>query len=85
MLSKVWLPVGVVGDGQPRQPGAIIIHDVAGAVSRSHDLQGVQQRPISGGDTAGEWAELEPPTPPMARVGNLPNLYSNSNMYESGN
>lgn len=53
--GQVWLPVGVVGDGQPRQPGAVIIHDVAGAVCRPDDLQGAQRRPISGGEAAGEW------------------------------
>lgn len=39
MLSEVWLPVRVVGDNEPRQPGAVIIHNVAGAVSWPHDLQ----------------------------------------------
>lgn len=58
VLSQVRLPVCVVGDGEPRQPGTVIIHDVAGAVSRSHDLQGAQQGPIYVCDAAGERAEL---------------------------
>lgn len=46
VLLDMWLPVGVISDAQPRQPGSVIIHDVAGAVSWPHNLQGAQQRPI---------------------------------------
>lgn len=58
-LSQMWLPVGVVGDSEPRQSCAIIIHDVARAVGWSHDLQGAQQKPIRGRHSPGKWAELE--------------------------
>lgn len=32
------LPVGLVGDGQAGQPGAVVVHDVVGAVCWAHDL-----------------------------------------------
>lgn len=35
----VRLPERLVGDGQAGQPGAVIIHDVAGTVRRTYDLQ----------------------------------------------
>lgn len=38
------LPVGLVGDGQVGQTGAVVIHDVAGAVCWTHDLQETRQQ-----------------------------------------
>lgn len=43
----MWLPVGLVGDGQVGQPGAVIIHDVVRAVCWTHDLQETQTRRAS--------------------------------------
>lgn len=37
------LPVGLVGDGKAGQAGAVIIHNVVGPVSRTHDLQETQK------------------------------------------
>lgn len=42
-LGEVGLPVGLVGDGQVGQTGAVVIHDVAGAVCWTHDLQETKQ------------------------------------------
>lgn len=33
------LPEGCIGDGEPGQPGPVIIDDVTGAVGRANDLQ----------------------------------------------
>lgn len=37
---QMWLPVGLVGDGQAGQPGAVIIHDVVRPICWTHDLHG---------------------------------------------